>query len=142
MKTCSQCGEQKSLEEFNRDSRKLDGRRAECTLCTRLRMKKRILNKPAAKRQALKRHYNLSIEEFEFKYNSQQGRCAICKKSVLFSGTVQNRTSIACVDHDHITNKVRGLLCNNCNRALGLFQDSPEILESALSYLKEYKDDR
>lgn len=141
MKTCSQCGEYKSLDEFNRDSRKLDGRRAECTLCNRLRMKKRILDKPTAKRLGLKRHYNLSIEEFELKYNNQRGQCAICTKPVLFSGTVHNRSQIACVDHDHTTSQVRGLLCNNCNRALGLFQDSPKVIEAALAYLKEYKDD-
>ena len=41
-----------------------------------------------------------------------------------------------CIDHCHDTGKVRGRLCSNCNRALGLFQDNVEFLESATQYLK------
>ncbi len=41
------------------------------------------------------------------------------------------------VDHNHNTGKVRGLLCNNCNAGIGLFQDSIKILEKALLYLKK-----
>lgn len=44
------------------------------------------------------------------------------------------------VDHDHTTGKVRGLLCHNCNRALGLLQDNKSYLQSAINYLKKCND--
>jgi hypothetical protein len=59
----------------------------------------------------------------------QNGLCAICKK------TETGKTSNLCVDHCHKTGKVRGLLCNNCNKGLGLFKDNPEVLLNASAYL-------
>jgi hypothetical protein len=44
------------------------------------------------------------------------------------------------VDHNHNTGKIRGLLCMTCNRALGLFKDSPELLEKAKQYILESKE--
>jgi len=46
------------------------------------------------------------------------------------------RNKVLCVDHDHNTGKIRGLLCNTCNRALGLLKDNKQLLINALKYLK------
>jgi hypothetical protein len=43
-----------------------------------------------------------------------------------------------CVDHDHETKDVRGILCRRCNLALGQFRDNVELLENAVKYLKKY----
>lgn len=43
------------------------------------------------------------------------------------------------VDHDHATNRVRGILCSNCNRGIGLLGDSPEIINKAIDYLISHK---
>jgi len=61
-------------------------------------------------------------------YADQFGRCAIC-------GGVNDIDRRLSVDHNHDTGEVRGLLCNRCNRAIGLLGDSIDILESAISYL-------
>ncbi len=61
----------------------------------------------------------------------QNGLCAIC----LRPNASGKRLA---VDHSHSTNEYRGLLCDPCNRALGMFQDSIEILASASAYLREY----
>lgn len=62
---------------------------------------------------------------------SQGGACLICKRSLGAEGR-----TIA-IDHDHVTNKIRGILCLQCNTGLGNFCDSVEILERAIWYLRE-----
>jgi hypothetical protein len=61
----------------------------------------------------------------------QEGLCGIC------GGVLEGWTS-AQVDHDHSTKEVRGLLCGDCNRGLGMFKDTPSILLSAAVYLGMY----
>ena len=62
----------------------------------------------------------------------QDNKCAIC-------GTSDWGRPSPCIDHNHRTGKVRALLCNRCNRVLGLAEDSPELLSKMLEYLKEYE---
>lgn len=78
----------------------------------------------------LKKFYGMTLEEYDFMYESQNGRCAICKRpSTDFPKGLH-------VDHNHKTNKVRGLLCQPCNHAIGNFLDNIEILKSAIHYLE------
>lgn len=65
----------------------------------------------------------------------QGGLCAICKKEEF--KMLDTHMSGVNLDHNHRTGKVRGLLCHNCNRGLGLFQDSKEFLIGAWRYLDE-----
>jgi hypothetical protein len=71
---------------------------------------------------------NIKYEEM---LTSQNGSCAIC-----LSKLNSSRYTKLAVDHDHLTGKVRGLLCMNCNTALGLMKDSPKRLEAASQYLQ------
>lgn len=87
----------------------------------------------------LKRRFGLSIAQYEAMADTQNGVCAICKqpeRSLDKDGGPRRMP----VDHCHTTGKVRGLLCTACNRALGLFKDSPDILASAISYLNNSLD--
>jgi len=79
----------------------------------------------------LKRVYGISLEDYEIKLSEQNGVCDICKKAC----TTGKRLA---VDHDHESLKVRGLLCTNCNKGLGHFKESPEIILNALEYLKKW----
>jgi hypothetical protein len=71
--------------------------------------------------------YGITVEEYEVMAKMQDYGCAICGE--FLDGTLH-------VDHDHITGKVRGLLCNNCNNGLGRFKDNIEFLENAILYLR------
>ena len=75
----------------------------------------------------LAKRYGLTAEEWTSFYKQQDGQCAICSKPLTENDVV--------VDHCHITEKVRGLLCHACNRGLGSFNDSPELLLKAYQYL-------
>jgi len=83
------------------------------------------------KAQRIKK-YDLTLEEFNILLESQNGGCAICGYS---DRSVPKYFPI--VDHCHITGKVRGLLCANCNHALGKFKDNPATLRRAAEYLEE-----
>lgn len=76
----------------------------------------------------MKAEYDLSEQDFYHLLEDQDWACAICWLDLLIDNTH--------VDHDHQTGSVRGLLCTNCNLALGHFRDDPWILQKATGYLR------
>jgi hypothetical protein len=76
------------------------------------------------------KEYGITFSDYQKLFESQGGKCAICGKHI---------NKRLCVDHDHLTNAVRGLLCTSCNLGLGYFYDDPEIVKSALEYLMKTK---
>ena len=80
-----------------------------------------------AKWYKISKKYGVSKEQWEEMYEQQEGKCAICGKL----------PKKICVDHDHKTGKVRGLLCDECNRALGFFYDNIKSLKNAINYLEK-----
>jgi hypothetical protein len=93
-------------------------------------------NQNHRKSNDLKRHYGITLEQYNTILKEQNGKCAICKK-VLTSGKCGTH-----VDHDHnfeinCFKLVRGLLCGDCNRLLGAAKDSIGILLSAVEYLRK-----
>lgn len=81
-----------------------------------------------------KRVYGISLDEYLEIAEKQNFVCKICGKDNFPMGS--NHSGCLVVDHDHITGKVRGLLCHNCNRALGLFQEDSALLQNAYHYLQ------
>lgn len=82
------------------------------------------------------RHYGLTKVEIQELLEKANYKCQICKKSET-AKTKNGNIKALSIDHCHSTNKVRGVLCDRCNRALGLFLDSLESLTSAVKYLKQ-----
>jgi len=84
----------------------------------------------------LKYKFGLSIEEYTRMFNKQNGKCAICGKEE--TERYKGRIKFLAVDHNHKTGQIRGLLCHNCNRLLGLSYESQETLMRAAKYLEEW----
>jgi hypothetical protein len=84
-------------------------------------------------RAYLKRNYKITLEMWYDLFDKQCSLCAICKEPGFKIDP--NSKNLLVVDHCHTTGRVRGLLCHNCNRALGLFKDDKERLLKAVEYL-------
>lgn len=145
MKTCRECRASKPLEEFPLQPGGRDGRHPLCKPCraaqerVRYERQREVLlakmrSDPARKQrtkwQTLRRKYGLSRHDYNTLLVGQRASCAICEV----------RPSFLVVDHDHQTGRVRGLLCRNCNIALGQLGDDPSRCVSAAGYLRAHAD--
>lgn len=115
-----------------------DGLSAHCVLCMR-EFSKEQPNAPRTEEEKrldrhkhLVRRFGITLVVYEKLFLAQKGLCAIC------GGEEKNKT--LAVDHDHITGKIRGLLCGSCNPAIGFLKDSPELALRAAEYLKKHKE--
>ena len=81
----------------------------------------------------MKTKYGMSEMDYQRLLKIQNFECAICKS--ITPG--QNRDHF-CVDHDHKTGRVRGLLCDTCNKGLGFFKDDIELCKNSVEYLYKY----
>ena len=160
MKTCTKCGIEKDVNHFSKCKSAKDGLQSYCKVCVKeINNKWREANPEKAKEGAkkwyeanqekhkenskkwkeanpkktkenhLKRNFGITLEQYNEIFWKQKGSCAICGKH-------QNELNqTLAVDHDHATGKIRGLLCSNCNRAIGLLKDSPAISQEVNRYL-------
>lgn len=83
------------------------------------------------KSRNLLRDFNMSLLEYNELFERQDGCCAVCG---IHQSKIKNMKSL-CVDHNHDTGKIRGLLCDCCNRGIGLFNDDIELLDRVKVYL-------
>lgn len=117
---CNECREKPAVTWNDRNKDKV-----------RLSMAKFIIS-GGARAARLKKRYGVSLDEYDALHVAQDGCCAICK-----APKPGGKYSFLHVDHDHETGKVRGLLCTNCNRALGYMGDDPLRLTIAAAYLSK-----
>lgn len=82
------------------------------------------------------KRYGLSVDGYNAMLAAQNGLCAICyePETAMRAG----RLVLLAVDHDHRTGRIRGLLCNHCNRALGAVRDKVDVLQKAIDYLQRH----
>jgi len=90
----------------------------------------------AKRKHNLKKNYGLTISEYDALFARQGYKCAICDRKPE-TRTRQGRKLRLAVDHCHETGQIRGLLCADCNRAIGQLGDSAERIEKALAYLSK-----
>lgn len=157
-KRCTKCGEEKLLEEFHSRPDRAS-KKSRCKACQVEYLREwraRNPDKMRSYREAqiadgrlyrqnraykFKSQYGITVEEFDQMLIDQKGQCALCSADISAGGEGRGkgmRTGNAAVDHDHVTGKVRGLLCITCNLMLGYAKDDPALLGAAIDYLKEH----
>lgn len=146
-KICTKCLITQEIEQFAPHKRYKGGRTTWCRKCLnkqasrwskekasqrRINDNMRNKRKPEQKQNSkFKARYGITLKQFNEMSENQNNECAICNKHKSF-----NKNNKLFVDHCHATDKVRGLLCDNCNKGLGIFMDSPKLLLKAVEYLK------
>jgi hypothetical protein len=109
-KYCPDCNTVRPLHEFSKSAKGKDGRQGKCKSCFRV--------------YQMAHRYGLSLQRYHALVSHHQGKCGICDKE-----------KPLVIDHNHETGRVRGLLCQECNKGLGLFFDSVEYIRAAEGYL-------
>ena len=133
IKTCKKCSTTKDIEDFYRDKTRRDGKHPYYKQChnetwgNKLKTPETRAKAYLASRKHALSKYGLSLEDYDILLKEQNYTCVICN--------CKNKKDKLSVDHCHRTNKVRGLLCNRCNWAIGKLNDDPELLRKAADYL-------
>jgi hypothetical protein len=157
MKTCNHCKISKPFEDFHITGKNKNGTikcKSRCKSCLSEISLKKYHGKSISEKKEyykknrsrytseqrfasdLQRRYNLSLAEFQQMKESQNCRCKICSNELIF-GKANKSENNARIDHNHLTGKVRGLLCHKCNSMLGMANDNVMVLSKAIEYLKE-----
>lgn len=122
----------KRYYEKNKETILAKGKESPAAKAARKRYREKPETKEKQRQYRLINIYGITVEEYEELLISQNYKCAGC-------ATHQAElTKTLNVDHDHDTGEVRGLLCGNCNRALGLVKDNTKTLLNLITYLEKY----
>lgn len=140
MKKCTSCKKTKQISDFYNSKSSKDGKSYRCKSCDKsARNLYRQRNKETAtknqRKAYLKSKYGITEEQEEGILKEQNYLCAICNTKG-FKMRSEAKYSLV-VDHCHSSGEVRGMLCHNCNRGLGLFKDNTKYLEKAIRYLNK-----
>lgn len=143
-KTCynEECPEEnpQPLTNFHKQSTGKYGRNARCRVCVTTAQCDREKTNSKTNRRRRNSHYirkyGITLAQYEMMLEAQDGRCAICS---IHEDDLEGRIELLVVDHCHETDAVRDLLCDPCNKVLGLFkEDIQRFLKGAL-YLGKHK---
>ena len=121
-KICTRCMTDLPISEFYQRRDRASGYKSECRSCGNSRYR------PKVRDNHLRVRYGITGVEVDVMHEIQGFKCRICDR----------RFDRLCVDHDHVTGKIRALLCRSCNRGIGYLQDDVDLLSRAVSYLKEF----
>ncbi|MGN6608063.1 MAG: endonuclease VII domain-containing protein [Jatrophihabitans sp.] len=126
---CPDCEQVKPQDQFPRNRSTTDGYGSYCKPCFNIRTKVSVERHGGNRNYQLRRRYGITVEHFDTMFAEQHGLCAICRAAPAEH-----------VDHDHVTGRVRALLCFNCNGALGQFRDRPDLMLAAIEYLRRHSE--
>lgn len=138
-KRCTKCKKVKSVSDFYKHKQHKDGSDSCCKKCriiaaSKYEKKNSDKHKNWCRISHLKINYGLTIKDWEQMFEQQHGCCAICEKHQ------SELKKPLCVDHNHETKQIRGLLCYRCNPAIGALgaDYGTDLLQKAIEYVREY----
>ncbi len=120
-KACTSCGVVKPLTDFYAEKRNANGRMSQCKACVGAKVKS----------SRLLRKYGLTEADWQAMAKAQRGRCGCC-------GEIP---ASLVVDHCHRGGQVRALLCDRCNRLLGVVDDDQALLQKAIRFLRRHQNE-
>jgi hypothetical protein len=133
-KVCTRCKLPKDKELFAKNKSQKSGYDTQCLQChcekQQLR-REQGLDVETRRRRELRKRYGITPEDWDRMYDAQLGRCPICLITLA-------EVKKVCVDHDHETGAVRGILCFQCNLGIGSLKDNIDALERAAEYLRPF----
>jgi hypothetical protein len=157
---CSNCKIDKELnsDNFCKDKHSKTGFVYACRICSAARQRQWVVNNPgkvkeyndrnnanaktyyqtpkgiiSSRRAHLKRMFGITLEQYETKLIEQNYGCSICGKPEMNS-----KNKVLCVDHNHTTGQIRGLLCGLCNSGLGKFLENKQLLLNTIKYIEKW----
>lgn len=129
---CALCSEVKPISEFNRNNSKKRGYAYACKSCYSLY---------GGNHATRLRKYRITNQQYQQMRESQQDCCLICEKHES-EVRAKKRVFGLYVDHDHVSGKVRGLLCSNCNLLVGWMEKQHLVLDNAISYVQKHAESK
>ena len=154
-RVCTLCEKWKPWEQFNKATGGFRGKRSRCRNCDGavgakwkedsnyyqsnrdaiLQYKRDSYCPIAKKNYNLQHKYDITLDDFMSMLKAQQEKCKVCLRDIIMFAGRKSKKNGAVVDHDHLTGRVRGLLCHSCNRAIGLLSDNTENLRRAIEHI-------
>jgi len=131
-KVCTGCGVEKPRSEYHKRPEKPIGIKSQCKECVNAERKRRYDEAKlsgALKESLWKRAgINMTYDVYVSRYKELNGCCEICN----------DKCEVLCVDHNHETGEVRGLICTACNLAIENLQESVQVMRNAIKYIQKY----
>lgn len=131
---CNICNLEKPKSSFVKRLNRKKGIQAYCKDCHNVRRKKNYSTK-YMRNYDLVKNYGITSEHYNQLSLNQNNSCGIC--NIHISKINKKHKKYLCVDHCHKTGVIRGLLCDSCNRGIGLLKDNTGILKNAIKYLRK-----
>lgn len=150
-RVCKVCKIEKELKYYHVSKRHPLGRKMECADCTNEYLRNHYHNKTKIKDdfrfnradKYYKRKYNISYNSYLKMCENNKNKCSICGTVKIPSGnSSKGSKDVLVLDHCHVTGKIRGILCQECNQGLGLFRDNIDNLVMAHLYLLQTETDK
>lgn len=127
--TCAQCGARKASRGVGL-----------CKLCDIVKRKSPQTRQEYRRSWHIRNKYGMDDAEFEAWWIVFKGKCGICGSELKMPTLTRGQAlDVVAIDHDHTTGRVRGLLCNGCNKGIGLLREDVNILKNAIDWINNAK---